>query len=122
MGVQSTVAPESIKTQGPFSPGSTVAMPGRDNPSSILHFKNAAPTAAPVFPALKTPPARPAFTMSMATTIELRGFSRMAFTGCSSIPTDCGASTSSRRGSEGSTFRSTSPRATSSRGPARRYP
>ncbi|VAQ35281.1 Uncharacterised protein [Klebsiella pneumoniae] len=88
---QSTLAPRSSTTVLPFCwCGKTVTSAGRSIPSIGLSSSFARPISAPVLPALTQACARPSFTSSSATRIELPRLLRIACAGRASLAiTDC---------------------------------
>ncbi len=87
---QSTLAPKSRTTVLPFA-DAVIPSPAPDAQSSVGLSNNfASPISAPVLPALTQACARPSFTSSVATRIELPRLARIACEGRASLAiTDC---------------------------------
>jgi hypothetical protein len=79
------LAPASIRTKCPPSLGTTAASAGLATPSIVLSRSVPQAMSAPVLPQLTTTLASPAFTSSMARTIEESFFFFRATSGLSSI-------------------------------------
>ena len=87
LALQSTTAPMSSMIGSPLSAGSVVMIAGRSTPSGRPRTRIAPAITAPEFPADTIALARPAFTSSKQTRIELSFLRRIAWPGWSCIST-----------------------------------